>query len=428
MDLDATIIAAVLRTKNPKLLKKINPEFLDGTWKEVHKYIVEFFQKNARLPKATTVEGKFNVELPEAPETVSHYAGELRARAMTTTIADALRGTVADSLAQGKPEMALSSLKELVQRSTEQFEERKGDEAYRSLRADVKRRLADYKDRHDKGGLLGLETPWKSLTYVTRGFRKKDLIAVISRPEIGKTWLAGLCADCVCQKGGNVLFVSSEMEPDEILMRQDAIGARVSADRFETGDLLPEEKGRLDAWYKRQSKMGEVGDLYVYGPGEIEGALDVELKIREHKPDFVIWDSFYLCAKSQEWKDMAQLVVDCDKITHRCGIPMMIVTQFTSTVRKLDKKADLADTAFTQAVARTCDLIIAMFRTLEMEDMNEMLIRTLKTRKGLRLKEMTIKWDLDKMEFPEIAAYYGNKATGQNYDNEEIEQPKKKGV
>jgi len=427
MDLDATLISAVLRAKNPKLLKKVNPEFLDTAWKDVHAFIVKFFQKNARLPRPETVEGKFAVTLPPAPENVGHYAEEIRSRAMTTMMADAIRGNVADSLAQGNPEAALSSLKELIQKTTAFETVDASAEAYRSLNADVARRLNDYKERHEKGGILGLETPWKSLTYVTRGFRKKDLIAVISRPEIGKTWFAGLCADCVCQHGGNVLFISSEMEPDEILLRQDAIGARVSADRFETGDLHTDEKDRLLAWYNRQRKGDGVGEFNVYGPGEITGAFDVELKIREHKPDFVVWDSFYLCSKSQEWQDMAQLVVDCDHITHRCGIPMMIVTQFTSTVRKLDKKADLADTAFTQAVARTCDLIIAMFRTLDMEDMNEMLIRTLKTRKGLRLKEMTIRWDLDTMNFPEVAAYYGNKATGQSFDNEDFSEKKGKG-
>jgi hypothetical protein len=55
-----------------------------------------------------------------------------------------------------------------------------------------------------------------------------------------------------------------------------------------------------------------------------------------------------------------------------------------------------------------------------------MMLRSLKTRDGRKLKEMIIRWNLQTMDFSEVMARWSGGSTGDHFDNKPL--PKKKGL
>lgn len=425
MDIDAYYFGTLLDQGDPKQLKGIKKQLFDEEWQEVYKYVVGFLKQYGRLPRIETVAAQKQVELEVGSEPIRYYADELKNRSIRNDLSNGLRKNVFSALDKDDVPGAFRGLKGVVAQLSRKFYS-STETGSVSLRGNVKDRAAYYRERKSLKGLLGLETPWPTLTRVTAGWQDGDVIVFTARPEIGKTWLALITAMFSTLQGRRVLFASMEMKPKKVGIRADAIGARISSDRFRRGVLTHEEEARLRTWYKRCLKDDSMGEFFAYGPADVESIVDLELKILEDKPDLVIWDSYYLASETPDWKDMAQLTRDCKRLAERVDIdiPIILVTQLRRTVKKGDKRADTADLAFTQAIVNDADIILSLFRTTDMENLNEMLVRSIKIRDGIKLKELLLRWDLDLMDFTEIYATFTGGKTGKQFDDEKKKDEK----
>jgi len=420
MDIDSYYIGTLLDQGDPKQLKGVKKDLFDEEWQGVYQYVVGFLKKYGRLPRIETVAAQKGVEIEVGSEPIKYYADELRNRSIKNAMSNGLRKGVFSSLDQDDVPGAFRGLKGVVADLSRRFYA-SADTGAVSLRGNVQERAAYYRERKSLKGVLGLETPWPTLTRVTAGWQGGDVIVFTARPEIGKTWLSLITAVFTALQGHRVLFASMEMKPKKVGIRMDAIGARISSDRFRRGVLSAEEEERLKVWYKRCLKDGSMGEFFAYGPADVESIVDLELKILEDKPDLVIWDSYYLASETPDWKDMAQLTRDCKRLAerHDIDIPIILVTQLRRTVKKGDKKADTADLAFTQAIVNDADIILSLFRTSDMENLSEMLVRSIKIRDGVKLKELLLRWDLDTMNFEEIYATFTGGKSGKQFGNTE---------
>ncbi len=426
MDIDALLIGTLLETQDARNLRLIRREFLDGEWKTIYDYILDFFRKHRRLPRPETISGRFSREVTPGVEPFTFYADETLRRAMTNALSNGLREHVFKHIEDRNPEAAFDGMKKILAGVSRQFYHRSETGAI-TLRENVKERTEAYKERKLKKGILGIETPWESLTRATGGWQDGDVIVFTARPEIGKTWFALICAIHAVLKGYRVLFTSMEMRPMKISVRADALAAGISSDRFRRGVLTAKEEAQLKKWYKRcLSQEKTLGELIMYGSNDIRTVLDLEIKILEDRPDLVIWDSFYLSAETMDWKDIAQVVRDCKLLAERedIFIPIALITQLRRSVRKADKRAETGDVAFTQAISNDADIILSLFRTLDMENLLEMLMRSVKIRDGIKLRELLIRWDLDNMDFHELSASFTGKGDS-SFDNPNV--LKKKG-
>ena len=66
-------------------------------------------------------------------------------------------------------------------------------------------RLEDWKERKNRrlkdNGLMGIQTPFKSINNTGVGWMPGDLIAMFARPTIGKTWMCVHAAATAINKG-----------------------------------------------------------------------------------------------------------------------------------------------------------------------------------------------------------------------------------
>lgn len=427
MDVDSAVIYALLAEGQINHLHGLKLDYFDPEWRPVAEYVVEFFRKYKKLPTVHTVVGKFGVDFEEVKEPFLFYNEELRNRAMSAAIQEQVRQRVVSELERGDPHAAHLGLKETVAEISREFIAKTEDPfEVLDLRKTTKEREQWFQERKAMKGIMGIPTPWPSLTTLTGGWQSSDLVVFISRSGLGKTWIGILCAIDALKRGERVLFVTMETKPKLLSIRMDAVGAMLSIDRFRTGDLTTKEEKRWRKWKVWLRSKQTQGEFVSLGASKVRSVLDLELAIEEHRPTLVVWDAYYMAAPTRKWEHVATLFKDTKILADDVSLPIILNSQFNRKVATTDKEADQNVAGFTDAVVQDSTHAYSLFQPPDMEDVNEMLLRSLKTRVGRKLKEMIIRWNLQTMDFSEIMARWSGGSTGKHFENAPLK--KKKGI
>jgi replicative DNA helicase len=379
-------------------------EYFEGDWEAVFQFVRAFNSKYGELPKLSTVKSKFKGQaFLKAAEPAAYYAKELRTRHAFGILDEGLRTKYTSTRTSNDLDGSVDALKGVVL-AVQRLGLKDASSGPVRISRNTVQRKKDYLERKKSKGMLGIPTPWKSLDEVTQGWQPGDLVVVLARAGIGKTFFA-IKNELAAQKAGsNGLFTSMEMYPKRLGIRYDGIGAGISVERFRKGRLTKQELMKLDKWYARLGTSKSWGQVDLCGPNEISSPLDLELSIQLGAYNFVVWDSFYLAAKKKKWEEFAQLIADIKKVATRTGVPIMVTSQFNKEVRETHTKADQVAAAFTDSILHDADFVFALFQTPSMKLMKEMLLRSLKVREGIELNELLLKWDIDNGNFSEVSS------------------------
>lgn len=406
MDVDSLYFSSLLKSRKVQFLKGVESSFFDKEWEPVFTFVRKFNSRYGRLPRLGTVKDKFkDKSFLKAVEPTPFYGRELRTRHAFGLLEEGLRTDYTPMRSANNLDGSVDALKGVI--LTIERLRQSGSKGILRLNQHTTRRKNAYKKRKKMKGLLGIKTPWLSLDAVTQGWQPGDLIVVLARAGIGKSFFVLLNALSAMYQSKNTLVSSMEMFPERLGIRFDGLGAKVSVDRFRKGKLLKQESKRMARWYKQLEQDKSLGFVDLCGPNEISSPLDLELHIQLGNYELAIWDSFYLASKKKKWEEFAQLVADLKKVAVRCGVPLIITSQFNKDVKGAHTKADQVSAAFTDSILHDADFVFALFQTPTMKVMKEMLLRSLKVREGIELNELLLKWDIDKGDFSEIISSVG---------------------
>jgi hypothetical protein len=261
---------------------------------------------------------------------------------------------------------------------------------------------------------------------------------------MGKTWVMVVLATWFWQMGLKVLFVSMETPPEgtlprdprhrvlhgfclrcysrgaspddicpaasipaqQLSIRFDAIGARLSAWRLLKGLLTPHEERSLQQYYERLS-TGEMpwGDLRIVAAPYVATAVDLQMEIIEHQPDVVLLDSWYLAVEEGQRKnEMAgALVRDTKRIIEPLGVPCIVSWHLNRDVKEEALNASINEAILTDEIARIPDVVLGIFRPPEYQQAGEALWRGMKVRDGIAMRELKTHFRMkDEVNFAEI--------------------------
>ena len=389
MNIDAGFFYQLLQNGDPRPLKKIQRAWLVPTWQQAYDFCLECVNNPdmQHLPTLETIsEVLKGINFLETNEDIGFFIQQIRERgaylAYTEHLREELNKVVATE-SNIKPLEILDGAQRGIASIRKTFRVNYGDEVV-DFGKDTDPRFADYEERENKKGLLGIPFPFEPLNMCTCGALPGELFLFLAKSGCGKTWLLSLIAKHCYDLGYGVGFFSQEMRSKRAAMRLDAVMSGVSPKRFLYGELSIEEKLKLQQYYA--SLKTKKNELLLYGPNDI---VDLEafastLSVIRNKISIVCWDSPYLCIRgNKNWEERASFVHNVKQLAEQYAIPIILTWQLN-----IDGNA-----AYTGAATTDADYNFLLHRNKQQEDTHQASMESRKTRDGMLLHNMDLEWN-----------------------------------
>lgn len=242
------------------------------------------------------------------------------------------------------------------------------------------------------------------------GLRPGDVLSIIGRPAMGKTFSILYSATQVAYKQNlRPLVISLEMSLLEIMERLVALYSHFPMDHIQTYGLTTAQQKKLPSILLKAKK--EAGKLWVLDSNFASTVPDIFSLVYQLNPSVLYIDGAYLLQHDDRRLDRYRRAeANMELIKRRAGefgIPVVLSYQFNREASKKQKKSKgkekggLEDIAFTDAVGQLSSIVLGMFEEESVETMVSREIHVLKGRKG-QVGKFRINWDFLTMSFEEL--------------------------
>ncbi len=216
-------------------------------------------------------------------------------------------------------------------------------------------------------GLIGLDTGFKELNSLTKGFKKGELIIIAARPGMGKTTLCLNFIDKILKLNKGVVMFSLEMPATQILQRMLAAKTSIALQKIITGDLNDNEWERIsDACNTLNEK-----EFYIYDSGyasinEVRSFLR-KLKSSKENIELCVIDYIGLMMSSSKFTDRHLQVSEISRglklLARELNMPIIALSQLNRSLEsRSNKRPMLSDLRESGAIEQDADTILFVYR------------------------------------------------------------------
>jgi len=227
------------------------------------------------------------------------------------------------------------------------------------------------------------------------------LYLIQARPGIGKTFLICATSANLSLMNYKPLFISKEMEVEEVLERIDALASGISYNRLKRGMLSEKEFEHFKKYLLSiQNKL----DLEIKNP-KICTQTIISQMIEEVNPDIVFIDYLQLLKDDSNAKDkrlqVANIIYDLKSMAQQYKIPIVIISASNRESAKNDTGPSLENISESDAAAFAIDVSFSLFQNEEEKLMNIMNLSCVKNRHGKTFITKLF-WNIDDSIIKEI--------------------------
>ena len=242
----------------------------------------------------------------------------------------------------------------------------------------------------------GLKFGWPTLDDMAGGLRGGDLVSIVGRPGMGKTYMALHGMINAFYQGYSTLFVSMEMQATPIVQRVAAMATGTSIGELQKGQVSSKQMAKTYQGLNALSQMGE--DMWV-ADGRLSLTVeDVLILCQQLQPDVVYIDGAYLLRHpNNRLQRHDRINSNCEDVkmllAEGLDIPAVQTFQFNRgmTKKKEVEQVDLEDIAGSDAIGQLSSLVLGTFQDDNIETKLRRKIRILKGRSGEQ-GEFDINW------------------------------------
>lgn len=258
------------------------------------------------------------------------------------------------------------------------------------------------------------------------GLSRKSLNVVLAGTNAGKSLFMCHVAASTLMQGKNVIYITMEMAEERIAERIDANLMNISMDELKVVDR--------DVFNNRMAKIaGKThGKLIIKEyptasahSGHIRALLE-ELKIkRDFVPELVIIDYLNICASARmkmgasinSYLYIKSIAEELRGLAVEYNVPILTATQTTRNGFN-NSDVELTDTSESFGLPATADLMFALIRSEDLDQLNQVMIKQLKNRYAdpSHYKRFVIGIDRSKMKLYDVeeSAQEGLSDSGQD--------------
>jgi archaellum biogenesis ATPase FlaH len=407
-----------------KALPHIKPEYFEGHFKSVYELILKFIGKYNKLPNATVLDIEFQssnygsdsnciaiaeciktIETPDVVEfdwLVDSTEKWCKDRAVYLAIMESISiidGGVSDKAEGVIPEILSKAL-------SVTFDTNVGHDYLENSEG----RYEFYHKKEDK-----IPFDIEMLNVITNGgIPRKTLNVILAGTGVGKSLAMCHLAAAALAQGRNVLYITMEMS-------EERIAERIDANLFDTNidQLIKLSK---DTFTNKVKKISEKthGKLIIKEyptaaahTGHFRALLN-ELKMKKNfAPDIIYIDYLNICASSRmkglsggvnTYSLIKSIAEEIRGLAVEFNVPIWSATQLTRSGFG-NSDVEITDTSESFGLPATCDLMIALISTEQLEKMNQLMVKQLKNRYNdlSQNKRFTIGLDRPKMRLYDLA-------------------------
>ena len=209
-----------------------------------------------------------------------------------------------------------------------------------TLIGEMGRMREDYEMRLLRGGVMGIETPFPSLTNVSGGWQRGKFYVFAAATGVGKSWLMFKLAQDAWARGHRVLLALGEMLREDAARRIASLHLGISYHRYKKGRLREEEHERMlrgiadvarweeennplpggrRAFFIRDANSSPTG-----GPSTVEQVASEAARLG---CDLVLYDSAYKAVPGFDAKDVNSLSSSLLRAAGKTNIPWIVSVQ-----------------------------------------------------------------------------------------------------
>lgn len=378
------------------LNSKITPEFFYGKGKSVYKYILQHYGEYRSTPSLEALQREFpEFKFEICDEPLDYFIDQIRQRHKYNIMVGGLQNIANILSSQGmnidEAETALYKLTSKI--STEIRLGRDLDYAN-----DAEDRIERYLAKKAFCGVDGIPIHIEPIDNITGGAHRGELITILGQPGSGKTFFELVVARAALREGHRVLFITKEMEPEQIAVRMDAVLLGFTFDKVRRGLLGDSvEKEYFEAIRALKDSYSD----FIISADEGEGGVtSIQAKVEEFNPDLVIVDGSYLIIDEDggrsQWEKAMNITRRLKRLARKVRLPVYNSTQAGRQVKR-SSAPDMEDVAFTYSYAQDSDAIISIYRSEEMVVGSKLGVKLAKVRDGANMGHFILNWDFEDM-------------------------------
>lgn len=220
---------------------------------------------------------------------------------------------------------------------------------------------------HERGGVSGVSTGFRSMDAKLGGFQATDLIIIAGRPGMGKSALATNCAYALARAGQPVGFFSLEMSAEQISTRILSDRCGIKSEDIRRGKMSAAQLSDLE------DAAQEISSLPIYiddrgGQGIGRLCAQARRMTRRHGLKAIFVD--YLQLADGEAGPGSNRVQELTRITTRLkglakdlGIPVIALSQLSRQVEQREnKRPQLSDLRESGSIEQDADVVLFVYR------------------------------------------------------------------
>ena len=400
----------------------MQPDYFEGSHRNVFDLIIKFVSKHNRLPTAKVLD--MELRKVNAPEDVLNNSAQLINEIREKTEIDT-EYLIGEAEAWCKEKAVYNAIMESIQiidgKNKEKSEGAIPEILSNALGVSFDQQIGhDYIDdsdeRYDFYNHKEDRIPF-DLDYFNKitkgGLPNKTLNIALAGTGVGKSLFMCHCAASALEQGKNVLYITMEMAEERIAERIDANLMNLPIEQLSSlpQNVFAEKIGKI--------AKGSIGKLIVkeYPTGAAHTghfrALLNELKLKKNfKPDMVYIDYLNICSSSRmrglggsinTYSYIKAIAEELRGLAVEFNVPIVSATQ-TTRAGYSNTDLGLEDTSESFGLPATADLMFALISTEELDELGQLMVKQLKNRYNdpTKFKRFVIGIDRSRMKLYDV--------------------------
>lgn len=326
-------------------------------------FITQYYIESGDVPPVVVVKDKFQE---------FHHKDDVRASEINYTIKKLTENEIhrktitAMHKAEEKiTEHPVESLDELVNTLIGIRQTRQYTRAYTDK--DCMYRLEEAKERKEsiqKNDVIGINTGLDILDAKHIGWQPGDLVGIVGRTNIGKTWLLLYISIIAWKHGYRVLFISPEISRKKLELRWDLLASKMHNYNFPFSKILEGDLdyARYKEWLEFASKRGDWLTVESYYGSQFK-VPSIQSIVTEFSPDLVAVDGISLIHGKglEDWEKVKSVAYGLKAVASTTQKVILCTSQANKeTSRNEGWMPTLETVAGSYAVSQACDIIVAI--------------------------------------------------------------------